>query len=489
MRKFIYRFGQFYSKIMIDSIGIFIFVGILSVVFGDCGWMPNRNIYAISQFVYQAVIPILIAYTAGNQRRNLGRNANQLYAGGVIAVMATAGILLADAASGILFAMLCGPLSGMLWEKVLEPIVERGKSGLEMLIRNIAVALTGSVMAIFSFYIAAPILSAVVSVLSAWINFLIEQRLIFLLSVIIEPAKVLFLNNSINHGILLPLGMQQAEQTGESLLFLLETNPGPGLGILLALYSCKKEKRKEYFSSIFVELVGGVHEIYFPIVLSNVWLIFALIGGGAAGNFCFSAFQAAATGAISPGSILIILLLSTKNRVGSVLLGILVSAAVSAVLAVLILRVQIRWKKRTEGQKELLKERNDRTGEEKCGLYIKDREIVKGTEQETDGKMEEKMVQKIGVICNAGVGSSAIGAALFRRKLKEMGITEIEVSAYASDQIPEDVKIVICQRDFKEWGMQRVKAEIYTVENLLDQAEYLMILKEIQERGGGEEWI
>lgn len=452
---------------MIDYIGIFIFVGILSVVFGDYGWMPNKNIYAISQFVYQTVIPILIAYTAGNQRKHVksNENLNQLYAGGVIAVMATAGMLLADMGSGILFAMLIGPLSGILWEKVLEPMVERGKSGLEMLIRNIVVALAGSTMAIFAFYIVAPVLSAAVGILFSGINILIEQRLTFLLSFIMEPAKILFLNNSINHGILLPLGMQQAEQMGESILFLLETNPGPGFGILLALYICKKEKRNEYLSSMFVELVGGVHEIYFPVVLSNIWLLLALIGGGAAGNFCFSVFHAAATGAISPGSIIIILLLSTKNRMLGVLLGIFVSAAVSAALAILILRIQVRLQIRQKKQKQ------------------------KQEPEKASEKMEEKMVQKIGVICNAGVGSSAIGAALFRRKLKEMNIVGIEVSAYAADQIPEDITIVICQKDFKEFVPQKIKADIYTVENLLNQAEYLNILKKIQERGREKEWI
>ena len=479
MKTFLHRFGKFYSKIMIDYIGIFIFVGILSVVFGDYGWIPNKNIYAISQFVYQTVIPILIAYTAGNQRKRLeaNENLNQLYAGGVIAVMATAGMLLADAGSGILFAMLFGPFCGILWEKVLEPIVERGKSGLEMLIRNIVVALAGSIMAVFAFYIVAPVLSVVVGILFAGMNILIEQRLIFLLSFIIEPAKILFLNNSLNHGILFPLGMQQAEQTGESMLFLLETNPGPGFGILLALYFCKKEKRKEYLSSMFVELIGGVHEIYFPAVLSNIWLLLALIGGGAAGNVCFSIFHAAATGAISPGSILIVLLLSTKNRILGVLLGVLVSAVVSAILAVLILRVQIRLKKQEQRQNQEEKQEQKQQKEQ-----IKDKESSKA-----NGNREEKMVQKIGVICNAGVGSSAIGAALFRRKLKEINRMEIEVSAYAADQIPEDVAIVICQKDFKEVALQKVKAEIYTVDNLLNQAEYITILNEIQKKGREEE--
>ena len=270
---------------------------------------------------------------------------------------------------------------------------------------------------------------------------------------------------------MLPIGIQQAEQTGESILFLLETNPGPGFGVLLACYICKKERRNEYLSSIFVELIGGVHEVYFPVVLSNIWLIFALIGGGAAGNLCFSIFHTAATGAISPGSIVVILLLSTKNNMIGVVLGIFVSAIVSAVTAIFILKLQEKLKYQMQ-KKE--KQENGRKYKEQTILY---------------GNMEDNMVQKVGVICNAGVGSSAIGAALFRRKLKELNITEIEVAAYAADQIPEDVKIVICQKDFKELTIQKIKADVYTIENLLNQTEYLTILKEIQRKGGKEKWI
>ena len=218
-------------------------------------------------------------------------------------------------------------------------------------------------------------------------------------------------------------------------------------------------------------MIGGVHEVYFPVVLSNIWLIFALIGGGAAGNLCFSIFHAAATGAISPGSIVVILLLSTKNNMIGVVLGIFVSAIVSAVTAIFILKLQEKLKYQMQ-KKE--KQENGRKYKEQTILY---------------GNMEDNMVQKVGVICNAGVGSSAIGAALFRRKLKELNITEIEVAAYAADQIPEDVKIVICQKDFKELTIQKIKADVYTIENLLNQTEYLTILKEIQRKGGKEKWI
>ncbi len=346
MKHFLHRFGRFYSRVILNFIGIFIFVGILSAVFGDYGWIPNENIYAISQFVYRCVIPILIAYAAGNEIGHPpeGERADRHQMGGTIAVMAIVGVILADDRSGILGAMILGPICGLLWEKLLKEPVQKVKTGLEMLVRNIVAAAVGSILAVTAYYLAAPMLSSCTDALLSGINYLIGHKLIWLLSVIIEPAKVFFLNNSIHHGILLPLGMQQVEELGESILFLLEANPGPGLGLLTALYICRKEKRREYGASLFVEFIGGVHEVYFPEVLVNLWLLLALIGGGAAGNFCFLAFHGAVTGAVSPGSILSILLVCSRKGILSVLLGIFVSAAVSAVLTILILK----WQERSE---------------------------------------------------------------------------------------------------------------------------------------------
>lgn len=476
MKKLLHRFGKFYTKVIINFIGIFIFVGILSVVFGDYGWLPNEDIYAISQFVYKVVIPIMIAYAAGNQAGHLGECAGSkhLQIGGAIAVMATSGMILADDEIGILGAMILGPLSGMLWKYMLEPKVEKVKTGMEMLVRNVTAAFAGSIMTLIAFYLIAPVISAGENILLSGIDYLIEHKLIWLVSFVIEPAKVFFLNNSINHGILIPIGMQQAEQMGESILFLLETNPGPGLGILAALYLEKKEKRKQYAASMFVEFVGGIHEIYFPEVIANMWLLLALICGGAAGNLCFLILHGATTGVVSPGSIFSVLLVCTQNRILGVLVGIIVSAAVSAAVAILILK----W------QKKRFKISEKNTMEE-IGSVEKTAPVVQSV---LEGKVEKKMIQKIGFICNAGVGSSAMGAALFRKKLREMNLTEIEVEAYAADQIPEDLDAVVCQKDLMEMLLPELRAvKVYIVESLLNQSEYMAIIEEIQK--GGERSI
>lgn len=471
MRKALHRFGKFYSRVMMNSIGIVIFVGILSVVFGEHGWIPNKDIYAISQFVYSYVIPIMIAYTSGNQVKGTDeRNGTDgRHAGGAIAVMAEAGLLVANMEIGILGAMLLGPCCGFVWKRILEPVLRKVNTGLEMLLRNLFVAGAGCVFAVCSFYMFAPALAMLDQVFMRWITFLVEHRLIVLLGLIIEPAKVFFLNNSIHHGMLMPLGMQQAVETGESILFLLETNPGPGLGVLAALLIQKSDKRKEYATGIFAHFIGGIHEVYFPQVLSNIWLLIALIAGGTVGNLYFSVMQIGAVTAISPGSIITFLLVCTETSVVGAFIGVMLSAAVSMGVASYILYLQRRKNCPME---------EDRGKE----LQLSDTGVT-AEEVMEEPVPERKMIRKVGFVCDAGVGSSAMGAALFRRKLQELRITDIEVLAYAMVQMPEDLDLIVCQKNFKELLMAECASkEIYTMESLLNQQELSDMALEIKRR-------
>lgn len=448
-------------------IGIFIFVGILSVIFGDYGWTPNENIYAISQFVYSYVIPALIAYAAGNHMGQIYEKRLDVpktginHAGGAIAVMAAAGIMIADKNCAILGAMILGPICGLLWKHVLEPLTRKAVQGMEMLTRNLVAAVVGAAFSIAAYYVLTPVLSAVTHVIMMGVDWLIAHKLICLTSVLIEPAKVFFLNNSIHHGILLPLAMQQAEQNGSSMLFLLETNPGPGLGVLLALWLSNRKKRKEYAAYMFVECIGGIHEIYFPEVLANLWLLLALIPGGMAGILCMSVFHVASAGLVSPGSILTLFFMS-GHHVLATLFAVAISTAVSCAIAFFILKRQGKWC--TEAAISAQEEKKEEVQEKRQMLE--------------KGQMQEI---KIGFICDAGVGSSAMGAALFRRKLKEEGMDGITAEAYAVDQIPEDLTIGVCQRAFLEILQKESNlSNIVTMESLLNQTEHLALIEKLR---------
>lgn len=461
MRALLHKVGKFYSGIVMKNIGIFIFIGFLSVIFMEGGWCPNENIYAISQLVYKTGLPLLIGYEAGKRVAE--------HPGGITAVMAVAGVITANDSIGILGAMIAAPAAAGGLKYIRKKMEKYIKSGTEMLAGNLLVGITGGIFAIICYYLAAPFFAVLEEGFSFGVEFLVHNRMIGLLSILIEPAKVLFLNNIINHGILFPLGMNQAEQAGQSILFLLEANPGPGLGVLSALFLMKKESWRECSSGMFVQFIGGIHEIYFPYVLSNLWLLLALIAGGMAGNFCFILLDAGTMAPISPGSIITIILLSGKGNAWKSVVGILVSMLVSCGAGILVLKIQQNGcRKETETE---LQEREEKA------------------EQEEAMKLEEEIrkapISQIGFVCDAGVGSSAMGAALLRRTMKQQLLEGIAVSAYASDQIPQGLDLLVCQKDYRKHIPEEFQTmEIYEVESLLDTGEFEALIQDIKRRNG-----
>lgn len=446
MRAWVQKAGKFYSRIIMNYIGIFLFVGLLSVIFGTYGWYPNDHVFQMTSIVYKILIPCLIGYGAGNA---VGEKE-----GGCVAVLAVVGIIVCSFNVGILGAMIFGPVCGWITKWILKNLVDRFTSATHMLVRNILIAALGAVFCLFSFYLFAPALVYISDAIVQAIDILIEKKLVVLSSFLIEPAKVMFLNNGLNHGILTPLGMSQAEAQGESILFLLETNPGPGAGILLALFVVKKEKRQQFGAGLFVQLIGGIHEVYFPFVITNLWLLLAAIGGSMAGIFCFLQMGAGLMGPVSPGSILTIFMMSGKANVVPVLLGVIVSMAVSFLLGIIILKAEDN-----------------------------DPDVREETEKKEMG--EDKPICKILFICDGGVGSSVMAAALFRRKLAERGIEGVEVKACAVDLIEENSDLLVCQKSFaKEVTQIPCDCELYTLENLLGIQEYEGLLELIETRNG-----
>jgi len=172
------------------------------------------------------------------------------------------------------------------------------------------------------------------------VQFLVDRRLLPLADIIIEPAKVLFLNNAINHGILGPIGVTQVEKAGRSVLFMLESNPGPGLGLLLAYWFAGKGMSKESApGAIIIHFLGGIHEIYFPYVLAHPVMILALWAGGILADLWFVITGAGLVATPSPGSIFAYLAVIPKGQHFPVLMGILIAAVASFLVGSFILRV------------------------------------------------------------------------------------------------------------------------------------------------------
>ncbi|MDD2978925.1 MAG: PTS transporter subunit EIIC [Hespellia sp.] len=483
MKKRIQKVGKFYSGIIMKYIGIFLFVGLVSVCFGKNGWYPYEAMSNISGTVYDILLPCLIGFAAGE--------AIGMDSGGVVGLLATVGVVAADARIGILGAMIIGPICGFFCKKVLNKLLEKTRASLQMLTKNLMIAVAGCIFCLFGHFVLAPMLSVLSTAMSYGIDYLISERWIVLSSIIIEPTKVLFLNNGVNHAILTPLGVQQVEVSGKSVLFLLETNPGPGLGVLLALLCRKKEKREQYAAGLFVQGIGGIHEVYFPFILSNLWLIFPLIAGGMAGTASFLSLGAGLQAPVSPGSILTILLMAGRSDFMEVLAGIGVSVVVSFTVAWFVLFFQHRWKKDSlnaslyeANVNRISEDMGTEDGTSEMEIAGKNGDGAEDLEMHAVGIGRDE-VKRIGFLCDGGVGSSVMGAAIFRRQLKACGIAGIEVSAYAASEAPEDLDLIVCQKDFAEMLPDACrKKQIFSLDNLVSSESYTELLVEIQKRRG-----
>jgi PTS system mannitol-specific IIC component len=346
VRAGIQRLGGFLAGMVIPNIGAFIAWGLITAFFIPTGWTPNENLEQLVGPMIFFLLPILIGYTGGyllhGQR------------GAVVGAIATAGVAIGGFVGTevggepvqtpmFLGAMIMGPLGGWLI-RMFDGLVEgKIRTGFEMLVANFSAGILGAILAILGYLAIGP----VVAVLSSWagdaVEFLVDARLLPLASIIVEPAKVLFLNNAINHGVLAPLGVAAAQENGEAIHFLIETNPGPGLGLLLAYWFFGPASvRPTAPGAIIIHFFGGIHEIYFPYVLMRPVLIVAMIAGGMSAVFTFIVTGAGLVATPSPGSIFAYLAVTPRGNHFGVLLGVLIGAVVSFAVASLILKATVR---------------------------------------------------------------------------------------------------------------------------------------------------
>ncbi|WP_423924117.1 mannitol-specific PTS transporter subunit IIC [Frigoribacterium sp. 2-23] len=335
------RFGGFLAGMVMPNIGAFIAWGLITALFIPTGWTPNATIALIVGPMITFLLPILIAYTGG--RMVHGQR------GAVIAAIAVMGVVVATDKPQFLGAMIVGPIAALLLKQFDKLIDGRIKSGFEMLVNNFSLGIFGGAFAIGAFFGIAPITTALTNALGGAVDFLVERGLLPLASIIIEPAKILFLNNAINQGILTPLGAAQAQDAGKSILFMLESNPGPGLGILLAfLFFGPRAIRPSAPAAIIVQFFGGIHEIYFPYVLMKPILVLGAIAGGATGIAWFSLTHVGLVASPSPGSIIAYAAVSARGDFPVILVGILLSAAVSFVVSSLLMGFGRREKREAD---------------------------------------------------------------------------------------------------------------------------------------------
>lgn len=451
------KFGTALSGMIMPNIGAIIAWGLTAAFFmWPSGWFPNKNINNLVQPMLRYLLPILIGYTGGRMVDD--------ERGAVAGAIGTLGVIVGTTQPMFLGAMIMGPLSAWVLKKIDNVFQDKIKSGFEMIYNNFSLGILGMIAAIFAYFIIGPVMAVGSYWAGVGVNAIIKAHLLPLANIIIEPAKVLFLNNAIGNGILVPLGIQQAAQAGKSVLFLMESNPGPGLGILIAFWLFGKGRSKSSApGAAIIEFLGGVHEIYFPYVLMKPSLILAAISGGVTGTFLFTLLGGGLKAAASPGSIIAILIVSAKDAYLGNIIGVLGAAIVSFLIAAVILKND--------------KSTGDDLAEKQAQMQAMKAESKGQSMPEAEDAHESVQsyanVKKVIFACDAGMGSSAMGASLLRDKFKKAGIKWPVTNTAVRNLKDEPGLLVITQEELADRALQKTPHAMHiSVGNFLSSPKY-----------------
>ena len=446
MKSGVQRFGKFLSAMVMPNIGAFIAWGFITALFIPDGWLPNEQLASIQPYMLTYLLPALIAFTGG---RMVGGDRGGVM--GAIAVMGTiAGVGGTEGQPMLMGAMVMGPFAGWIIKKFDRFMETRMPAGFEMLINNFSVGIIGMLVAIFGYYVTGPVMTIILSVLTAGVDVLVNHHLLPLAAIFIEPAKVLFLNNAINHGIFTPIGAEQVKAAGQSIMYMLEANPGPGLGVLLAYWAFAKDKATKDSApgAIIIHFLGGIHEIYFPYVLMNPVVIIAPIVGNICAITWFLITGCGLKGPASPGSIIAFMAMAPKNKMVLIFIGVAIAAAVSFAIASVIIKATSTTASIDEAKAEVA----DRKAQAKGAVNVS----------------KSESVRKVIFACDAGMGSSAMGATKFRNRIKAAR-PDIEVKNTSVDNIPSDCDIAVVQSTLQERAKKSApQAQLVTIENFLN---------------------
>nr|WP_319485394.1 PTS mannitol transporter subunit IICBA [uncultured Cohaesibacter sp.] len=450
--------GRTLSAMVMPNIGAFIAWGFITALFIPTGWWPNESLAALVGPMIKYLLPLLIGYTGGKMIHK--------DRGAVAGAITTMGVIVSADIPMFLGAMIAGPLGAIAIREFDKRIHHRIKPGFEMLVNNFSLGIIAMITAIIGYLVMGPVVAVLTKTLGSGVGWIVEQGLLPLVSIIVEPAKILFLNNAINHGVFTPLGAQQSSEFGKSIYYLIETNPGPGLGVLLAyMLVGKGAAQKSAYGASIIHFLGGIHEIYFPYVLMKPRLIIAVIGGGMAGLAFNMIMGNGLVGPPSPGSIFAEILMSTKGMgVVLTLASIAVAAAVSFAISAFIIRGSMEG----EDDLEAAKERVAASKAEAKGMAAPIADQAGAYEN----------VKRIIVACDAGMGSSAMGASVLRNKVKEAKL-DIEVTNQAINDLDE-ADIVITQRELTARAQQKLPSALHlSIGNFMDSAFYDDLVKKL----------
>lgn len=457
MRSKLQAFGGFLTAMVIPNMSAFIAWGFITALFLETGWVPNEHLAQLIAPMLNYLLPLLLAYTGGcliYDKR-----------GGVAGAIGTIGLIIGADIAMFLGAMIMGPLSAWIIKKFDKMVEKKIPTGLEMVINNFSLGIIGFFLCIGSFLFIGPLIEQANTLVSFLIQQLVKTGFLPILSLVNEPAKVLFLNNVIDQGIYYPLGMQQTMEFGKSIYFMVASNPGAGLGLLIAYAMFGKgDAKRSAPGAMIVHFLGGIHEIYFPYVLMNPILIVAMILGNGAGTLVFSLLDVGLVAGPSPGSIFAYLMLTPKGDFLGVAAGVIVAIVVSFLVASAILKMS-----RETTDEQLVASRAQSKAMKQEG-----KDLLNDALKTQTPVAVQAPVHFIAFACDAGMGSSSMGANTFRKKLAAAGVENLEVKHFAIEHVPSEADVIVVHENLVDrvrmtWPNKRiVSIKTYMGDKALD---------------------
>ena len=423
MQEAMQKFGRFLSAMVMPNIGAFIAWGFITALFIPAGWVPNESLAEMVGPMSKWLLPLLIGFTGGEVVNG--------HRGGVVGAIATAGIIVGTDIPMFMGAMIMGPIGGVAIKKFDEAAQDSIPGGFEMLVNNFSAGILGGLLACIAYTFVGPLVASLTGALGGAVGAIVNAGMLPLVSLLVEPAKILFLNNAINHGVFTPLGMQQVQEIGKSVFFLIESNPGPGFGVLLAytLFGVGNAKASAP-GALIIHFFGGIHEIYFPYVLMKPTLILAVMAGGVSGVFTLTLLGGGLVAPAAPGSFIAIMAMTAPGAYFANIAAVAVAAGVSFAVASVFIKATAKA---------------DAEGEDSLEAAQANMKAMKAASKgvSTEKQVAGKDIKFIVYACDAGMGSSALGAAALRKKLHKDGYNNITVKNFAIGNIPKDAQIVV----------------------------------------------
>jgi PTS system mannitol-specific IIC component len=480
------KFGTFLSGMIMPNIAAFIAWGFITAFFIESGWTPvpgiggfgldssgAPNLGLVGPMI-RFMLPLLIAMQGGRMVYGVR--------GGVVGAVATMGVIISTGQPMFLGAMIMGPLAAWVMKSLDKLWDGKIKPGFEMLVNNFSAGIASAALAVLGFFAFGPVIEQISKALGTGVNWLVTHSLLPLASLLIEPAKVLFLNNAINHGVLTPLGINQAAEQGKSILFLLEANPGPGLGVLLAytIFGSGQAKSTAPAAAI-IHFFGGIHEIYFPYVLMKPLILLATISGGMVGIFTLTIFGAGLRAPAAPGSIIAVLAQTPGNSLIGVILSVLLAAATSFIVGSIILRTGRRKEMdlaAATASMESMKGKKSSVSDVLAQQFEADAATA---EEAHEAKSRRQPIHRIVFACDAGMGSSAMGASILRNKVKKAGFDDVTVVNLAIANLTDDVDLIVTHQDLTQRARSMSpSAQHVSVDNFMNSPKYDAIVEELK---------